>query len=352
MTKSVEEIYAEMLEAYSQRTGTRVREGCDLSARLYAVAAQVYGLYAQGEWVERQCFPQTAQGEFLDHHAQLRGLSRKAATPSQGVIRFFVTMAAETDRTIPAGTVCMTADLRRFETTEAGVLAAGELETDVPAQAAEPGSAGNVPAGSIVSMAVAPVGVAGCGNPRPFTGGGDAEDDEALRARVLDTYLRLPNGANAAFYQQGALSFDEVAAAAVIPRARGKGTVDVIVSTLAGAPDEELLGKLKDYFQSRREIAVDVEVKAPEEVEVPVSVKVAASQGRDAEQVRQGVRQALTDWFGGRLLGKSVLLAQLNDVIFHCGGVENYQITAPAQDVAITATQLPRLGTLSVEAME
>ena len=36
-------------------------------------AAQVYGLYVQADWVGRQCFPQTAQGEFLDRHAQLRG---------------------------------------------------------------------------------------------------------------------------------------------------------------------------------------------------------------------------------------------------------------------------------------
>lgn len=69
---------------------------------------------------------------------------------------------------------------------------------------------------------------------------------------------RLPNGANAAFYEQGALSFDQVAAASVLPRSRGRGTVDVVAATLEGMPDEELLGQLTDYFQQRREIAVDV----------------------------------------------------------------------------------------------
>ena len=56
-------------------------------------------------------------------------------------------------------------------------------------------------------MAVAPVGVSQVTNPEAFTGGADVEDDEALRARVLETFRRMPNGANAAFYEQEALSF-------------------------------------------------------------------------------------------------------------------------------------------------
>lgn len=39
-------------------------------------------------------------------------------------------------------------------------------------------------------------------------------------------------------------------------------------------PDEELLGQLTDYFQQRREIAVDVLVRAPEAVTVDVAVKI------------------------------------------------------------------------------
>ena len=70
--KTVESIYEEMLEQFGTCTGLEPVEGCDLSARLYAVAAQVYALYVQADWVARQAFPQTAQGEYLDRHAQLR----------------------------------------------------------------------------------------------------------------------------------------------------------------------------------------------------------------------------------------------------------------------------------------
>ena len=75
--KTAEEIYQELLSAFGERTGLEPREGCDLSARLYAVAAQVCALYIQADWVVRQAFPQTAEGDCLDRHAQLRGLERK-----------------------------------------------------------------------------------------------------------------------------------------------------------------------------------------------------------------------------------------------------------------------------------
>ena len=349
--KTIDEIYREMLACFGEETGLEPREGTDLSARMYALAAQVYALYVQADWVARQAFPQTAEGEYLDYHAQLRSLERKPALPAQGTVRFTAGEAAQSDRTIPEGTVCMTAGLVRFATTQAAVLPAGELTVDVPVQALEPGTAGNVSAQTVVSMAVAPMGIASCTNPQAFAGGADGEGDEELRARILDTFRRLPNGANAAFYEQGALSFDQVAAAAVIPKPRGLGSVDVIVSTLAGTPGEELLEQLQDYFEQRREIAVDVQVKAPTPVTVNVAVQVKAKGGWDKTQVLDQVEEALEGWFDGKLLGQDVLLARLGSLIYGCDGVENYAVSAPAADLAVDAGQLPVLGTLSVEEM-
>ena len=197
--KTVDEIFEEMLACFGEKTGVELEAGCDLAVRLYAAAAQVYALYVQADWVARQAFPQTAEGEYLDLHAQLRSLERKEATRAVGTLRFTAGEASENDRAIPLGTVCMTAGLVRFETTQAAVLSAGATQVDVPAQAVQPGSAGNVSADAVVSMAVAPVGIQSCGNPSPFLGGSDGESDQELRARVMDTFQRLPNGANAAF---------------------------------------------------------------------------------------------------------------------------------------------------------
>ena len=350
--KSVEEIYGEMLDCFAQRTGMRPAEGCDLAARLYAMAAQVYSLYVQADWAGRQVLPQTAEGEFLDRHAQLRGITRKEAAPAEGVIRFAAGETADTARVIPVGTVCMTAGRVRFETTEEGAILPGELTAEVPVLAAEAGSAGNVAAGSVVVMAVAPAGVASCTNPEPCTGGADREGDEGLRARVMDSFRRLPNGANAAFYQREALSFPQIVAASVIQRPRGIGTVDVIAATRAGAPDEGLLAQLNDYFQARREIAVEVQVKAPTLAAVAVYVQIKPAEGYTFTQAAETVKARLQAWFTGERLGQGVLRSQLADLMYHCEGVANYNIVSPRKDVAGSPEVLPQLGRVTTEEMK
>lgn len=127
----------------------------------------------------------------------------------------------------------MTSGGVRFETTKKAVLLKGETYVDVPASAVEAGVSGNAIAGAIHLMSVYPVGITQCTNPEAFSGGSDEESDEKLRERVLASYKRLPNGANAAFYEQEAMSFPNVAAAKAVGRARGIGTVDVYVSTHA-----------------------------------------------------------------------------------------------------------------------
>lgn len=63
----------------------------------------------------------------------------------------------------------------------------------------------------------------------------------------------------------------------------------MVVATAAGAPGAELLEKLTVYFEERREIAVEVQVRAPAMKEITVSVQVAAAANKDAEQMRTAV---------------------------------------------------------------
>lgn len=228
--KEVAEIYEQMMAVFAEKTGFQMEDTADLAVRLYAAAAQLQTLYVYADWALGQSFPQTATGTYLDRHAALRGLQRKEGTRAQGVLRFRLALAREDDLSIPTGTVCTTTGLVRFMTTEAAVIPAGALYTDVPAVAESAGAAGNVPAQTVTELTKAPVGVAGVLNPAAFTGGSDEEEDDALRARVLDSFRRLPNGANAAFYEARALAHSGVAAVSVLPREQGIGTVGVVIA--------------------------------------------------------------------------------------------------------------------------
>ena len=348
MEKTIEEFYQEMLASFGEISGYIPHASCDLAARLYAAAAQIHGLYLQAQWVLEQSFPQTAQGVYLDQHAMLRGLKRSAATCSTGTLRFGISTAAAGDLAIDAGTVCMTEDGIRFSTMDDAVLRAGDLYADVPAMALEPGRQGNAAAGTVTIMAAMPVGIRGCTNPEAFSGGDDEESDEALRSRLLDSYRRLPNGANAAYYEQTALSYNGVAAATAVGRPRGVGSVDVYVATDAGVPDEELLEDIRSRLQERREISVDLQVLAPTPVPVDIIVAIQPAAGTEFALARSAVDEALRAMFTGALLGRGVTLAELGDRLYHLDAVQNYRFSAPSGDMAASPTALPTLGKLTV----
>lgn len=350
--RTVEEIYEELLAAFAEQAGYVPDDSCDLAVRLYAVAAQVQALEMQADWVLDQSFPQTAQGEYLDRHAAMRGLTRQAATRAVGTLRFSTGEAPVSDLAIAQGSVCMTAEGVRFETTADAVLTAGSLWVDVPAQAVEAGSGGNAAPNTVTVLSACPVGITACTNSAAFTGGAEEESDDDLRTRVLESYQRLPNGANAAFYEEQALCHEGVEAVIAVGRARGIGTVDVYLATAAGAPDAELLEEVEEDLQARREIAVDLQVLAPTLNPVDITMEIAAEDGAEFAQVKSDVESAVAGLFGGKLLGKPLLLAQLGKIIYEVDGVENYHILTPAGDVTGDATALPVLGTLTVTEME
>ena len=82
------EIYEQMRGTFAQRAGFVPSEGCDSAVRLYALAAELQSLLMQADWVLDQSFPQTAQGMYLDYHAETRGITRAAAEKAVGTLRF------------------------------------------------------------------------------------------------------------------------------------------------------------------------------------------------------------------------------------------------------------------------
>ena len=350
--RTIEEIYQELLGAFAQCAGFVPEEDCDLSVRLWAAAAQLQALGVQADWVLDQSFPQTAQGVYLDRHAAMRGIQRREAVKAAGVLRFSVESEPVSDIAVPEGTVCMTEGQVRFITTEAVTLKAGSLFVDAQAEALEGGSGGNALADTIRVLTACPVAVTACTNPVAFTGGRDAEGDEELRSRILESYQRLPNGANAAWYEATAMSHTGVTAAKAVGRARGIGTVDVYVTTESGLPDAQLLEQLQELLREKREIAVDVEVKAPQVRTVDVAVEIRPKDNAAFEDVKAAAELALTTFFNGRLLGGAVRLAELGHLIYGLEGVENYRFSAPVEDLAAEVAVLPVLGSLSVTEME
>ena len=223
MSETYEAILERMENRFQELAGFSPDDASDIGIRLKVLAGEIFSAYTNLSWLQRQVFPQTAQGTYLDYHAQQRGLQRKPALPSQGILQFSRETALPYDAVIPEGTVCAVSGENgvRFVTTRRAVLKAEEFSVSVPAQSEEGGQAMNAAAGAIQVLVTPPPGITAVTNPNGFTGGADGETDDGLRERILESYRSIPNGTNSAFYREFVLQYDEIYSASVVPRARG-----------------------------------------------------------------------------------------------------------------------------------
>ena len=72
-----------MTDRYRQISGIQPENESDIMLRLRTLAGEIFNERAYAEYILRQMFPTTAQGEYLDAHAAQRGLSRRAGTKAE-----------------------------------------------------------------------------------------------------------------------------------------------------------------------------------------------------------------------------------------------------------------------------
>ncbi len=344
--KTTDEIYAELKSDFEEASGLTLCDGGDMSLRFLALAAQLYTLYCEAEYVMTQTAPQTATGENLDSFAELRGLTRTPATKATGTLRF--TAASGVSASVPKGTRCKGDNGTEYVTLEAGSISSETGYCELAAEATVGGVAGNAAANGIRLMMLAPEGVVSCTNPTAFTGGKDAEDDASLRRRVLESYKSMINGGSAAYYRTLAMTVPSVVAANVIPKNRGVGTVDVVIATDENSPSESTVSAVQSLLDENREVCVDVKVKAPIRVPIAVEASVKAKTGYVASTVADKVKTAVQNYFCAELLGCDITRAELSKVIYSVDGVQNYTLTQPAEDIETAANELPIIGTIGV----
>ncbi len=155
---------------------------------LQVVAYIIDEAWQLGEDVYYSAFIDTATGASLDLLASLVGFVRKQATKATGTVTFSRSTPAGSDITIPAGTRVATGDESVvFRTTQVATLAAGTTSVDVPIEAVEAGSTGNVAANTITKIVDPISGIEAVNNTNPTTGGSDTESDEELRYRIKTT---------------------------------------------------------------------------------------------------------------------------------------------------------------------
>lgn len=316
--------------------------------RAKGVAAVVEGAYQHQQWILRQLFPQTAEAEFLDYHAEKANLSRKEAVAATGSIQIAGTEGAE----LPIGS-SVVRNGYTWLTTSLGIIDNTELAT-VNAIAISTGTVGNLSENTPVTLASAPSGVLSQALALVMSGGTEQEKDDELRARILFTLQNPEGNGTKADYIRWASAINGVSSIYVYSRRRGLGTVDLCIGTATGLPSPTLIAEVQAAINAQQSEPADCLVYAPVFRLCDFDISVAFL-GTTLEVITPMIEGLLADYFATLNPADKVMIKQIEALIMGLDGVVDVAINTPNSNVvpvlSVFTTEWCRLGTIEVNTL-
>lgn len=348
---TLEEIRASLLRDYqTYYPNADTSEDSDAYARASSLAACAEGIYAHQKWLIKQFFPDTADTEFLEKHAGLRGLRRRNATYAAGK---GATVSGNPDAVIAVGLQIKTEDGRFYETTESAVIpASGSVIVAVRSLAT--GAVQNIKTATKGSFMAAPVGVSTDVVLNDVVGATNAESDSSLLERLLNKIRRPAAGGNKYDYKDWALEVDGVEQAYVYPLRRGLGTVDIAITADNGVPSDDTVRRAQEYIDQERPVtAKESKIVKPDVTKVNFNIQVKIS-GVALNDIKTAINNALRDYFNGLIPGDDLIVSQCEAVINNLIGVVDRRFIAPTANQKadiINKIEWFRLGEITVTEM-
>lgn len=322
----------------------------DNYARASSLAAVAEGIYAHQKWLIKQFFPDTADTEFLEKHAGLRGIRRRNATYASGR---GATITGQENAEIKAGLQIKTDDNRFYETTESAVILSGNSVV-VSVRSLATGSIQNIKTPTKASFMAAPVGVQTDVILNEVIGATDAETDASLLERLLELIRRPPAGGNKYDYRNWALSVDGVSAAYVYPLRRGLGTVDIAITADNDVPSDETIRRVQAYIDDVRPVtAKESKVVKPDVTKINFNIQVKLS-GVTLLEIKQAIQTALADYFNMLIPGDDLIVSQCEAAVNNLVGVVDRKFITPTTNRTADVTskiEWFRLGQVTVTEM-
>lgn len=312
-------------------------------------AGMAHMIYGYISYLMNQMLPDTAEAEWLERWALLFGYPRKAATYAEGVVRF----AGVEGAIIPSGTFLQDSNLVQFYTTTEAIVVTG-FASNVGVAAVLAGSNGNTsdttltllsPIANINSVATITT---------TFSGGGQQETIEELRARLL-LKLRTPvTGGRASDYITWALEIAGISKAWCFPTYLGPGTVGVVCAGPNGSiVSQGVLDSAAAYIDTRKPIGVAVGVLTIEPTVFAFTIAIPAT---TIAEIRQSIADNMQTLFNDEAApGGTILLSHINSAL-SSSGVDDYTINAITKDSATyaigniitTGFELAQLGVITL----
>ncbi len=327
MNKTYEEILEEMKTAYFDECSEKIDENPASLKRIEAVASELYGLSCYGDYIFRQAFIQTATGECLDRHGEIRECVRKKASKACGLLTFYIDEPATEKIIIAENTVCSVENKPyiQFATVSKCTIDEGNTTVSVEAQALDTGYDYNVAAGEISVLVNAPVGISGVRNDTAFAGGYDDESDSAFRDRIMKHYSISANGVNTQSVANTVLLLDFVTDC-FIPNAENPGQIVVVVETKNNSLTSAQISQIKNSVGIRGLTGADVDVQLalPQDISVVIEANVRA--GFDKNEIKNTVTDITREICSACRIGRPLVLNTISKKLVSIDGISSFNI--------------------------
>jgi uncharacterized phage protein gp47/JayE len=300
------------------------------------------------DWLALQLLPDTAETEWLDRHGQIwlvnsdGSKGRKQATFAQGSATFTGTVGV----IVPTGTQ-LTGPLADYETTADVTIGGNPVETTV--RALDPGIVGNMNVGDTLALAIP--GVDSTATVVSMLGGVDTENDDDLRARILQRIQQPPMGGAQGDYVTWALAVPGVTRAWAYPNEMGVGTVtvrflmDQLHADDDGWPQPQDITAVADYVDKMRPVTVkDCYVVAP--IKQFIDIEIANLVPNTAEvsgAIEASVREMLHEM---AFPGQTIFAAWVSYAIMNAPGVISFKLVTDSDYVMPAPGYMAVLGTI------
>ena len=318
------------------------------------MAGEVWELYQFLDWIRRQRFATTADGDQLDAFGSVYSLTRNAATAAVGNI----VISATPLTTITKGSVYQRSDGISFVTTEDAVVGPSGSQP-VTVVCSTIGAIGNTLDGVLLTPIIANSAVVSVvTGPSGIGAGAEVEGDASYRARLLARIRNPPQGGAASDYVEWALSIPGITRVWVDPTVYGPGTVGVwIMSDGAGTngiPNATLISDVIAYISAKRPVTARVFVLAPKPASIDIAIDGILPLATTAMQA--AILAEITDVFR-RVVQVSTPHAPYTfpanliwQAVARATGQSSHTLRLPVAETAIPVGFVPTLGNIYYEA--
>lgn len=334
-TQSKDEIQQRMAADLSAMNPNSTIEGSFGRDIINATSVEFEKTYAELSLVSQAGFAQTSWGEYLENIAEEHGVFRRSA------VRAIGTVTVTGTGTVSQGALFQTQNGTEFSATSTVKVTAS---ADVPVQAVEYGSKGNVAAGAITIIPMSIPGITGVTNAKATYDGFDEETDEELRERLLFKVRMPATSGNMNDYIEWGTSVEGVGHITVVPLWNGNGTVKLLVTDSNGQPaSPELLARVTEKVESMHPIGATVSVIAPSVLGLTVALTPTKGGGDAA-----AIKKVLNAYFLSRqYTEKKVSYAKVGQLIIENADttqVEDYDnltINGATANIGVDTDQIP-----------